>query len=304
MVSEGMERIINMLKQQGEVETKKRVEDARKGMEQMTVMQKIPEDVSIEEISVNEISSVWISTPEVVRENVILYLHGGGYALGSIDTHKILGSNIARASKSRVLMIEYRLAPENPYPAALEDSIAAYKWLIDDEGINPKNIVISGDSAGGGLTAATLIKLRDNGVALPAGGVLLSPWTDLDGTGESIRTNRRIDPMLTIDGLLFMANLYVGDDDPKNPYISPIYADLKDLPPLLIQVGSAEIILDDSTRLADKAKAVGVDVTLDVWEDMIHVFQAFALWAPEGAQAIDKIGVFIKELMKKQVQIV
>ncbi|MHA2036994.1 MAG: alpha/beta hydrolase [Promethearchaeota archaeon] len=304
MVSEGMKRIINMLKQQGDVDTKKRVEDARKGMEQMTVMQKIPEDVSIEEISVNEISSVWISTPEVVREHVILYLHGGGYALGSIDTHKSLGSNIARASKSRVLMIEYRLAPENPYPAALEDSVAAYKWLIDDEGINPKNIVISGDSAGGGLTAATLIKLRDNGVALPAGGVLLSPWTDLDGTGDSIRTNRRIDPMLTIDGLLFMANLYVGDDDPKNPYISPIYADLKDLPPLLIQVGSAEIILDDSTRLADKAKAAGVDVTLDVWEDMIHVFQAFALWTPEGAQAIDKIGVFIKKLMKKQVQIV
>ncbi len=304
MVSEGMERIINLLKQQGEQETKKRVEDSRNNMEQMTSMEKIPEDVKIEEITVSGIPSIWISTPEVVKEQVILYLHGGGYVLGSINTHKTLGAKISRSSKSRVLMINYRLAPENPYPAALEDSVAVYQWLIDDEGIDPKNIVISGDSAGGGLTAASILKIRDLGITLPAGGVLLSPWTDLDGTGDSVRTKRRIDPYLDASGLFFMANLYIGDEDPKNPYISPLYADLKGIPPLLIQVGTAEIILDDSTRFAEKAKSAGVDVTLDVWEDMIHVFQAFAFWAPEGKQAIEKIGEFIQKLMKKQVQII
>ncbi|MHA1932263.1 MAG: alpha/beta hydrolase [Promethearchaeota archaeon] len=304
MVSEGMKRIIKLLKQQGEQETKKRVEDSRNSMEQMASMEKIPDDVKIEEITVSGIPSIWISTPEVVKEQVILYLHGGGYALGSINTHKTLGAKISRSSKSRVLMINYRLAPENPYPAALEDSVTVYQWLIDDEGIDPKNIVISGDSAGGGLTAASILKIRDLSIALPAGGVLLSPWTDLDGTGNSVRTKRRIDPYLDASELFFMANLYIGDEDPKNPYISPLYADLKGIPPLLIQVGTAEIILDDSTRFAEKAKSAGVDVTLDVWEDMIHVFQAFAFWAPEGKQAIEKIGEFIQKLMKKQVQII
>jgi acetyl esterase/lipase len=302
MVSKGMENIIKILKQQGEEATKQRVYDGRKEMEEWATTLKIPGDLTIEEISVNGISSVWLSTPESVKEQVILYLHGGGYMLGSINTHKVLGTNIARASKSRVLMIDYRLAPENPYPAALEDSVSAYKWLIDEAGINPKNIVISGDSAGGGLTAATLIKLREMGIPLPAAAVLLSPWADLEVTGDSVKTKRGKDPMLTEDELFFCANVYVEDNDPKNPYISPIYADMKDLPPLLIQVGSSELILDDSTRLAENAQSAGVEVILDVWEDMIHVFQSFAPWAPEGKQAIEKIGEFIQKRMKEQIQ--
>ncbi|MBY8985939.1 MAG: alpha/beta hydrolase [Candidatus Lokiarchaeota archaeon] len=299
MVSEGMKRVIDLLKQQNEQDTKKRIEDGRKAMEQMAQMEKFPKDVNFDEINVNGIPSLWISTPEVVKEHVVLYLHGGGYVEGSRNTHKGLGYRISQVSKSRILLIDYRLAPENPYPAALEDSVAAYRWLIDIEGINPKNIVISGDSAGGGLTAATILKLRDTGVELPAGGVLLSPWTDLDITGDSVRTKRRIDPFIDAGGLFFMANLYAGDEDLKNPYISPLYADLMGLPPLLIQVGSAEVILDDSTRFAEKAKSAGVDVTLEIWEDMVHVFQAFALWAPEGEQAIEKIGEFIQKLMKE-----
>ncbi|GAG94011.1 unnamed protein product, partial [marine sediment metagenome] len=275
--------------------------EGRKAMEQMATLEKFPEDITFDEIDVNGIPSLWVSTPEVLKEQVVLYLHGGGYVQGSINTHKGLTYRISRASKSRILLIDYRLAPENPYPAALEDSVAAYKWLIDNEGIDPKKIVISGDSAGGGLTAATLLKLRDLGITLPAGGVLLSPWNDLDITGDSVRTKRRIDPILDASGLFFMANLYIGDEDPKNPYISPLYADLKGMPPLLIQVGSSEIILDDSTRFSEKAKAAGVDVTLDVWDDMIHVFQILALWAPEGAQAIERIGVFIQKLMKEQI---
>lgn len=304
MVSEGMKRVIDLLKQQNKQNTQKRVEDERKGMEQMIVKEKYPEDVIFEEIMVNNIPSLWINTPESVKDRVILYLHGGGYVIGSINTHKGLGYRISRASKSRILLIDYRLAPEHPYPAALEDSVAAYKWLIDEEGIDPQNIVISGDSAGGGLTAATLLKLRDIGVALPAGGVLLSPWTDLDLTGDSIKTKRRLDPIVDASGLHFMANLYIGDEEPNNPYISPIYADLKDLPPILVQVGSAEVLLDDSTRFAEKAKSVGVDVTIEVWDDMTHVFQFLALWAPEGEQAIEKIGEFIQKLMKEQAQIV
>lgn len=303
MVSEGMERVINLLKQQNEADVKKRVEDGRNGLEQLAAIDQIPEDVTIEEFNVKGIPSVWINTPEIEREQVILYLHGGGYVEGSINSHKSLGARISRASKSRVLLIDYRLAPENPYPASLEDSVTAYKWLVDEEGIDPKNIVISGDSAGGGLTATTLIKLRDKGIPLPVAAVLLSPWTDLDITGDSVRSKRRIDPFVTADELFFMANLYVGDEDPKNPYISPLYADLKGLPPLLIQVGSAEILLDDSTRFAEKAKSAGVDVTLEVWEDMVHVFQAFALWAPEGKEGIEKIGRYIQKLMKKEVQL-
>lgn len=303
MVSKGLERVIKLLKQQGELTTKKRVEEGRERLEQLAAMGEIPEDVTIEKISVNGIPSVWISTPEVEKEHVVLYLHGGGYVEGSLNSHKDLGARISLASKSRVLMIDYRLAPENPYPAALEDSVSAYKWLIDDEGINPKNIVISGDSAGGGLTATTLLKLRDTGIILPAAAVLLSPWTDLDITGDSVRSKRRIDPFVDASGLFFMANLYIGDEDPKNPYISPLFADLKGLPPLLIQVGSAELLLDDSTRFSEKAKAAGVDVVLDVWEDMVHVFQAFAVWAPEGEQAIEKIGEFIQKILHEEVQI-
>ena len=299
MVSEGMKRVIDLLKQQNEQDTQKRVEDDRKAIELSMGLEKYPEDVTFEEITVNNIPSLWIKTPESAKDRVVLYLHGGGYVIGSINTHKGLGYRISRASKSRVLLIDYRLAPEHPYPAALEDSVATYKWLIDEEGIDPQHIVISGDSAGGGLTAATILKIRDIGITLPAGGVLLSPWTDLDITGDSVKTKRRIDPIVDASGLFFMANLYIADKDPKNSYISPLFADLKGLPPLLIQVGSAEILLDDSTRFAEKAKSAGVDVTIEVWEDMVHVFQAMALWAPEGEQAIEKIGVFIQKLMKE-----
>jgi len=304
MISKGMKRVIKLLKKRGEEETKKRVEDSRKSLEELADIEEVPEDVTIENIDAGGVPAAWISTPGFVEENVVLYLHGGGYVEGSIHSHRGLAFRISRVSKSRVLLIDYRLAPEYPYPAALEDSVAAYKWMIDTEEINPENIIIGGDSAGGGLTAATLIKLRDLNITLPAAAVLLSPWTDLDMRGISIREKARVDPFVDASSLFFMASLYVGDDDPKNPYISPLYADLKGLPPLLIQVGTAEVLLNDATRFAEKAESAGVDVTLDIWEDMVHVFQAFALWAPEGQQALEKIGEFIQKFMKKEVQII
>ena len=294
MVSEGMLRVIELLKKQGEEALKKRVGDSRAGLEMLGRMDKIAEDITIEDVNVNGIASIWISNPNVVANRVVLYFHGGGYFEGSINSHKGLAARISHASKSKVLMPEYRLAPENPYPAALDDAVKTYKWLLEKEGISPEKVIIGGDSAGGGLTAATLVKLRDLGIPLPAAAVLLSPWTDLDVTGDSMRSKKREDPFIKIGDVFWMSSLYCGDEDPRNPYISPLYADLKGLPPLLIHVGSAELLLDDSTRFAEKAKLAGVDVTLEIWEDMIHVFQAFALWAPEGQKGIDKIGEFIR----------
>ena len=295
MVSKGMEFVINILKEREAENIKKRVEDSRAGMEELAKMVKVPKDVTCEPIDVAGISAEWISAPEAKNENVILYLHGGGYILGSITSHRELMARISRASKARVLIIDYRLAPEHPFPAAVDDAYNAYQWLIEDQKIAPSNIIIAGDSAGGGLTLVTLINLRDKAITLPAAAVCLSPWTDLGFTGESYKTKKRIDPMVAIDGLMFDSQLYLGETDYTNPLASPLYGDLKGLPPLLIIVGTAEILLDDSVEFAKKAKKVGVDVMLDIWDDMPHVFPAFAAFAPEGQQAIEKMGEFMKK---------
>jgi len=296
MVSKGMERVIKLLENTINTMMKKRVEELRKGLEQLASLWKLPKDVKFEHIDINGMAAVWISSPEEFdSDKVVLYLHGGGYILGSLISHQDLVARISRAAKARVLFIEYRLAPEDPFPAAVEDAVKLYKWLIENQKIDPKKIVIAGDSSGGGLTLVTLIKLRDENINLPAAGVCLSPWTDVALTSESLIRNAKVDTFLKLYDLVFMADLYVGDNDPKNPYISPLYADLHDLPPILIQVGTAESIEDDSVRFAEKAKKAGVDVKLEVFDDMIHGFQAFSSWAPEGQDAIDKIGVYIQE---------
>ena len=297
MVSKGMESVIKLLINNNNTIMKKRVEESRKGLEQLTSLVKGPKDVDLEHIDINGMAAVWISSPEVDSNKVVLYLHGGGYILGSLNTHQDIAMRIGRAAKARVLLVDYRLAPEDPFPAAVEDAVKSYKWLIENQKIVPNKIVIAGDSAGGRLTLVTLIKLRDDNISLPAAGVCLSPWTDVALTSESLIRNAKVDPFLKYYDIVFMADLYVGDNDPKNPYISPLYADLHDLPPILIQVGTAEIIEDDSVRFAEKAKKAGVDVKLEVFDDMIHVFQAFADMAPEGQDGIDKIGSFIKEKM-------
>ncbi len=300
MVSEGMERVINLLKQFSESTLDFSVESIREGLDQLGDMVKLPKDVKCETVDAGGVPAVWISTPGVLNEQVILYLHGGGYVAGSIKSHENLAARLSRVSKLRVLLIDYRLAPEHIFPAAIEDSTKAYRWLVSNEEILPKDMIIGGDSAGGGLTIATLVKLRDDGDKLPVAAVCLSPWTDLAVTGDSIKTNADIDPFVPAVAVEIMAKLYYGDEDAKNPLVSPLYANLHGLPPLLIQVGTAEVLLDDSIRVADRAKAAGVDVQLEIWQDMIHVFAAFAEWAPEGQQGIEQINEFIQKHIKKE----
>jgi acetyl esterase/lipase len=268
------------------------IQEARADFEEIGKMFPLAEDVKREPLTAGGIPVEWLTVPDISHERVVFYLHGGGYTIGSLDTHRDLASRIGRAAKAWVFLIEYRLAPENPYPAALDDAVAAYRWLLA-EGIEPEKIVIAGDSAGGGLTVATLLALRDAGDSLPAAGVCLSPWVDLAVTGGSIADKAGVDPIVNLDATMWMAKLYAGDADLHDPLVSPLYADLRGLPPLLIQVGTAEILLDDATRLAERAEAAGVDVVLDTWEDMIHVWQYFAALLPEGREAIERIGAYI-----------
>jgi monoterpene epsilon-lactone hydrolase len=249
-------------------------------------------DVTVKEVSAGGVPSEWISTPNA-GDAVVLYLHGGGYVIGSPDSHRELCSRIARAAGARVLLIHYRLAPESPFPAAVDDAVKAYRFLLS-EGIEPGKIVIAGDSAGGGLTLATLIALRDAGERLPAGAIPLSAWTDLAQTGETIQSKAQEDPIVTGEMLTQMAGTYLNGADSKHPLASPLYADLKGLPPLLFQVGTAETLLDDTRRVAERAKAAGVEVTVEEYEDAFHVFQQMGPDLPESKQALESIGAFVR----------
>jgi monoterpene epsilon-lactone hydrolase len=256
----------------------------------------MPPDIKCEKVSAGGVEAEWISAPNSSADRAVLYVHGGGYVLGSINTHRDLMGRIARASGARVLGINYRLAPEHPFPAAVDDSLAAYRWMLS-QGLKPNRIAVAGDSAGGGLAVATLVAIRDAKLPVPGAGVCLSPWVDMEGIGESMKTKATIDPVVQREGLLGMAAAYLGGQNARTPLAAPLYADLKGLPPLLIQVGEAETLLDDSTRLNDRAKAAGVSTKLEVWPEMIHVWQLFASFLPEGQQAVDGIGGFLKEHM-------
>jgi len=249
-------------------------------------------DIKCEPVSAGGVKAEWISAPGAIPGRVVLYLHGGGYVVGSIKTHRDLMGRVARAAKARVLGLDYRLAPEHPFPAAVDDSVAAYRWMLQQD-LSPSRIAVAGDSAGGGLVVATLVAIRDAKLPMPATGVCLSPWVDLEGIGESMKTRAHADPVVQREGLTQMAAAYLGGKDARTPLAAPLYADLKGLPPLLIQVGDAETLLDDSNRLAQRARAAGVEVKLEVWPEMIHVFQLFAGFLPEGQQAVDGIGQYL-----------
>jgi len=250
--------------------------------------------IKSEPVMVGELKAEWLTAPGADPARAILYLHGGGYVIGSIETHRALAARLSQASGSRVLLLDYRLAPEHPHPAAVEDAVAAYRWLLD-KGVSPKKIALAGDSAGGGLTAAALVAIRDAGLKMPAAGVCISPWVDMEGIGESMTTKAAEDPLVQKDGLVQMAAAYLSGKDPKTPLAAPIYADLHGLPPLLIQVGTAETLMSDSTRLADRARAAGVDVTYRPWDNMVHVWHLFASALDEGQRGIEEAGQFVRK---------
>lgn len=293
MPSVELENVLTMLKESSPT-TEPTLEEMRAAAEAISDVFALAPDVEVEPVQAAGIGAEWISAPHAEPDRVVLYLHGGGYVMCSVNTHRELASRIARAAAGRVLTVDYRLAPEHPHPAALDDAVSAYRWLLE-RGVDPTRLVIAGDSAGGGLTVATLVALRDLGEPLPAAAVCLSPWVDLEVTGESTVTKADADPVVKAETLRTMAGHYVGSGSSRAPLASPLYADLSGLPPLLIQVGTAEILLDDATRLAARARQAGVEVTLEPWEDMVHVWQIFAALLPEARQAIERVGEFVRQ---------
>ena len=255
----------------------------------------IPEDVNIERFNIGNIPAEWIYIPGANEDKVYFNLFGGGYVMGTLESRRWIPYHLSRVTHLKILNIEYRLAPEYPFPTALEDSITAYKWLIS-EGIDSKNIIIGGQSAGGGLAVATLLKLKELNVSLPAAGVLMSPWADLTGSGKSIYSNQKFEPLIA-EGIKAMAKSYAQKESLSNPLISPVFANLEGLPPLLIQTGGIEALLDDSISLAKRAKSSGVEVKLEVYEKMTHVFQNFGEELPESRKAFEKVSEFIQRYL-------
>jgi epsilon-lactone hydrolase len=249
--------------------------------------------VTCERVSAGSVDGEWILPADAPQDKAILYFHGGGFRIGSVSSHRDLIAQIAVASDCRVLAINYRLAPEHRFPAALDDALAAYDWMLG-RGWKPANIAFAGDSAGGNLVLAAMLALRQRGLLLPVVGVLMSPWTDLAAAGASYVTRADADPIHQRPMILALAESYLGErGNPREPLASPLYADLGGLPPLLVQVGDRETVLDDSIMFADKARAAGVDVDLQVWDGMIHVFQMFGAELPEAHRAIAAIAGFL-----------
>lgn len=270
------------------------VDDDRAASEKAMAGVTLDDDIKCERVSAGGVSAEWVCAPGAADGTTLLYLHGGGYVIGSVRSHRVMLSRMSRAGGVRTLGLDYRLAPEFPFPAPVEDSVAAYRWLLAN-GADPRKIVVGGESAGGGLTVSTFVALRYLGEPLPAGGVCISSWADLAHTGDSMLSNAEVDPSVNLDRLEWFAGHYLGGKDPLAPLASPLYADLTGLPPLLIMVGSIEVLLDDSTRLAERAQAAGVDVTLEVWDDMPHNWPMYAHILPEAQQTIDRVGEFVRE---------
>jgi monoterpene epsilon-lactone hydrolase len=249
--------------------------------------------VKTERAAAGGVPGAWVTAEGARQDRAVLYLHGGGYAIGSIATHQELASRVSRAARARVLIVEYRLSPEHPYPAALEDALRAYRWLLAS-GSSPQRLAIAGDSAGGGLTLATLMALRDAGEPLPAAAVCMSPWIDLEATGDSARRGAVDDPVLHVEALREWGRSYAGTAGVRDPGAAPLYGSFARLPPLLVQVGTREILLDDSLRLIAKARAEGADVTAEVEDGLMHVWQLFPS-LPEAEKSLQSIGVFLQE---------
>ncbi|MFX1238433.1 MAG: alpha/beta hydrolase [Promethearchaeota archaeon] len=259
----------------------------------------IPKYVSVEQTSINGINSEWNIFPGAKSDSVLLYMHGGGQLMLSSNSYRLFTIELSKVTNLKVLSINYRLAPEYPFPSGLNDCVFVYKWLLN-KGYDPKNIVIGGDSAGGNLTMATLLKLRDEKIAMPAGAFALSPILDYTLSSKSMYENKETDPLLANGGIFWWDSAYIAGADPYNPYVSPLEAELRNLPPILLQVSKTEMLYDHSVRFAKKAKNAGVKVTIQEWDKMVHVWQAFDKNIPESNEAIEKIGDFVQSLFNHQ----
>jgi epsilon-lactone hydrolase len=272
--------------------------ERRKRLDDLGAMYKIATDVRIESVDANGVRAEWSSTPDADPACVILFLHGGGYVSGSIESHRPLATEIGRVCGARTLALGYRLAPEYPFPAAIEDALAGYRLLLS-HGIEPRHIAVAGDSAGGGLTVALMVSARDAGLPQPACGWCISPWVDLECLGGSMTSKAGVDPLIQKPYLQELAAAYLNGTDPLSALAAPMYADLKGLAPLLIQVGSAETLLDDAVRLANVAGIADVPVTLEIWPDMIHAWPLFHQQLAAGRHAIASAGAFIRSKMSR-----
>jgi epsilon-lactone hydrolase len=270
------------------------IDEQRAAMAALTVDAPAPEGVTVETTVLGGRPAEWLVPDGAGRAAAVLYLHGGGYCSGSLDSHRGLAGRVARAADRAVVSLDYRLAPEHPFPAAIHDVLAAYHQLLDS-GIEPGGVAVAGDSAGGGLALAALLALRAEGTALPAAAVCLSPWVDLTQTSPSYERIGKGDPMVTKEGLDGLAAAYLAGTDPRDGLASPLFAqDLSGLPPLRIEVGELEVLADDATRLAEAARAAGVATTLVEWPGLFHVFQAFpATIIPESDESVAGIGRFL-----------
>ncbi len=257
-------------------------------------MGKTPDSVAIEPVDANGVPAEWVRWPGCSEDAVLLYFHGGGYVFGNPASHRDLAWRLSRESGASVLMVDYRLAPENRFPAAVEDATSSYRWLLD-QSFDPGNILVAGDSAGGGLAVALMVNLKNLGMPQPKAAVLLSPWVDMTSSGESMTANADADAMLSPEAMRLFASHYLGDSsNPEAPLASPVFADLADLPPALILVGSTEVLLSDSERLAEKILASGGEVRLDVWPKMPHVFPVMARMLPEAKKGVSDIATFVR----------
>ncbi len=295
MRSDEMQAIVTMMRG---APAPSELAERRANMDLLGSADVLPDDVTVEPVDAGGVPSEVVAAAGADPAAWIVYLHGGGYTTGSLTSHRGHVARLSRATGATVLNMGYRLAPEHPHPAAVDDAVAACRWLRTARAADPARTALAGDSAGGGLALATLVALRDAGDPLPAAAAVISPWTDLTMTAATYGTRADADPMCSLETLGPQAAAYLGGADPTTPTASPLHADLSGLPPLLVHVGDDEVLLDDSVLLAERAQAAGVDCTLEVTPGAIHVWHLFATMVPEGADALARLSTWLRDLLK------
>jgi acetyl esterase/lipase len=274
------------------------LQQRRRDLDARGLQYTLASDIAVEAVDASGVRAEWTAAPDADRSKAILYLHGGGYVMGSLDSHRHLAAEAGRAARARTLALHYRLAPEHPFPAAVEDAVAGYRFVLAS-GAQPGGITIAGDSAGGGLVVAAMLAIRDAGLAQPACGWAISPWVDMEAIGDSMTSKATTDPTVERAGILDVARAYLNGADPRSPMAAPIHADLTGLAPLLIQVGAAETLLDDAVRLARVAGAADVAVDLQIWPEMVHIWHFYYPELSAGHRAIAAGGAFARAMMSR-----